>query len=182
MAGRMSIIFTCLLGIVLFTAPLTALSEENFSMLAVGTKAPNFSLEGYDGQTVSLSYFRDMNYVVLVFYPEDFTPVCTQQLCALKDNMSLFEAKNAKVFGINPAGVESHKAFAEKNSLNFPLLIDPGSGVTGLYGCQGSRMSKRTVYVIDPKGIIIYAKRGNPDTAEILKAIPDPGSEGGQSN
>jgi peroxiredoxin Q/BCP len=142
-------------------------------LLSIGQKAPEFSLESSDGGMVSLGDFTGKNYLVLIFYPGDDTPGCTRQLCAIRDDYALFEAKKTKVFGVNPAGVDSHKKFITHYGFQFPLLIDEGRKAANLYGCDNLPSVKRTVYVIDPKGIIIYAKQGLPPDEEILRAIPD---------
>jgi len=142
-------------------------------LLSIGQKAPEFSLESSDGGTVRLSDFTGKNYLVLIFYPGDDTPGCTKQLCAIRDDYAKFEAKNTTVFGVNPAGVDSHKKFITHYGFQFPLLIDQGQTAAKLYGCDNGPSVKRTVYAIDPKGIIIYAKQGLPPDEEILQAIPD---------
>jgi peroxiredoxin Q/BCP len=127
-------------------------------------------MEASNGDTVRLSDFAGKNHVVLIFYPGDETPGCTKQLCAVRDDYSLFEEKNAKVFGVNPADRKSHLKFVDRYNFQFPLLIDKGGTVAKKYGCGGV-MIKRTVYVIDPEGKIVYARQGLPDNEEILAAI-----------
>jgi len=146
---------------------------EDTMILKSGDTAPDFSLESTDGNTISLKEFAGDKYVVLIFYPGDETPVCTQQMCEIRDDYSSFEARNAVVFGINPAGRKSHEKFAKKNNLQFPLLMDEGNRTGERYGVKGLIMNKRTVYVIDKDGKIIYAKRGKPAVSEILASIPD---------
>ena len=140
-------------------------------LLAVGSAAPLFGLASSNGDTVRLLDFRDRKNVVLVFYPGDRTPGCTKQLCALRDDYSEFNKKDAVIFGINPAGMKSHKKFVEKQHYQFPLLVDEGKRVAKLYGASGLFI-KRTVYIIDKKGIIVFAKRGMPSDKEILASIP----------
>jgi peroxiredoxin Q/BCP len=147
------------------------LAKDDSMLLKPGTTAPDFSLLSSDSATVKLSDFAGKYAVVLIFYPGDQTPGCTAQLCAIRDDYSLFEAKNAKVFGVNPADVTSHKKFVAKQNYQFPLLVDENKLVAKQYGCDGL-MVKRTVYVIDTAGKIIFAKRGRPANEEILKAIP----------
>ena len=143
-------------------------------LLKTGSVAPEFSLLSSSGDTVTLSPFRGNNYVVLIFYPGDETPGCTKQLCAVRDDYSTFKAKNVVVFGVNPGSSKSHRKFADHHRFQFPLLIDENRSVARLYGCDGWPLVKRTVYLIDPAGNIIYAKRGMPSNDEILSAIPDP--------
>ncbi|HUI93561.1 MAG TPA: peroxiredoxin [Chitinivibrionales bacterium] len=141
------------------------------TMLSTGTQAPDFSLVSDKGDTVKFSDYKGKKYVVLVFYPGDQTPGCTHQLCAIRDDFSKFQEKDAVVFGVNPADMESHKKFVEKQHYQFPLLVDPGMKVAALYGTKGF-MIQRTVFVIDKEGKIIFAKRGMPSDSEILASIP----------
>ena len=78
------------------------------------------------------------------------------------------KSKNAVVYGINPGSAESHKKFAGKNKLEFPLLVDSGQEVARLFNANGIFV-KRTVYLIDPEGIIRFGTRGMPKALEILK-------------
>ncbi len=78
------------------------------------------------------------------------------------------KSKNAVVYGINPGSAESHKKFADKNKLEFPLLVDEGQEVARLYSAHGLFV-KRTVYLIDPDGVIRFGTRGMPSPLEILK-------------
>jgi peroxiredoxin Q/BCP len=146
-------------------------AKEDSMLLAVGTKAPAFALLSSDGDTIALKNFAGKHYVVLIFYPGDQTPGCTAQLCAIRDDYSQFEAKNAKVFGVNPGDLTSHKKFVAKQKYQFPLLVDENRAAAKAYGCDTWPMVKRTVYVIDLSGKIIFAKRGMPKNEEILAAI-----------
>jgi len=136
--------------------------------LPAGSKAPDFTLPAPGGDTVTLSKLRGSN-VVLVFYPGDDTPVCRKQLCEFRDQWEEARRHNARVFGVNPAGVESHRRFQEKHRFPFPLLADAGQKVAALYRANGLFV-KRTVYLIGPDGVIRYAKRGKPDPTEVLSA------------
>lgn len=142
-------------------------------MLEKGVVAPDFSLVSSDGDTVRLGDFKGKNYVVLIFYPGDETPGCTKQLCAVRDDYAGFKAKNVKVFGVNPGDIDSHKKFIKRHSFQFPLLIDENKKVAKEYGCEGVLMVQRTVFVIDPEGKVVFARRGMPSDKEILDAIPD---------
>jgi thioredoxin-dependent peroxiredoxin len=142
------------------------------SMLTVGTVAPAFELKDAGGTLYKLADFSNRKFVVLIFYPGDETPVCTKQLCEIRDDYTSFEKRDAVVFGVNPASGASHNKFAEKNKLQFPLLIDEKNSVAASYGTKAAIMNKRTVYVIDKAGKVIFAQRGKPSVAEILAAIP----------
>jgi peroxiredoxin Q/BCP len=134
--------------------------------LPVGTPAPDWNLRDQDGNVVSLASLRGKN-VVLVFYPRDETPTCRAQLCEFRDAWDQAIAKNTVVFGINPQKASSHAGFRENNHLPFPLLVDEGGKVCSAYNTRGL-MTKRTVYLIGPDGIIRYANRGKPSVAEVL--------------
>lgn len=143
--------------------------------LAVGSRAPLFTLKDERGRDVSLSDFKDKKNVVLVFYPGDLTPGCTMQLSSIRDNFSKFAAGDAAVFGVNHADAESHAAFVKKCALPFSLLSDTGRKVSAKYGATKkffkTTIIKRTIAVVGKDGKIAYYKHGMPKDAEILKAI-----------
>jgi len=134
--------------------------------LPVGTPAPDFTLTDQSGRKVTLSRLRGKN-VILVFYPADETTVCRRQLCEFRDDWKNVKAKNAVVFGVNPGSAESHTKFKTNRQFPFPLLVDDGQQVAKLYSA-GGLFVKRTVYLIDPDGIIRFAKRGKPLPEEVL--------------
>ena len=137
--------------------------------LRATTPAPDFSVPDQDGSRVTLSAFRGKN-VVLVFYPADDTSVCTQQLCEFRDHWADVTARNAVVFGVNPARSRAHQKFREKCKFPFPLLIDEGQKIAKLYRADGWFVPKRTVYLIGPDSVIRYARRGKPSPEEVLAA------------
>jgi thioredoxin-dependent peroxiredoxin len=94
--------------------------------MKIGENAPDFELSDGHGNTWILSDHRGKT-VVLLFYPGDNTPVCTAQLCSVRDHWSEYQATGAEVVGISTDSVESHKGFADKNQLPLRLLSDPGS-------------------------------------------------------
>ena len=136
--------------------------------LPAGTRAPDFTVPDDHGQTVRLSALRGRN-VVLVFYPGDDTPVCTKQLCEFRDRWPQVQGRNVEVFGVNPQKPASHQKFRDKFHFPFPLLVDEGQKVAESYHANGLFV-KRTVYLIDPEGVIRYARRGKPDPEEVLAA------------
>ncbi len=140
-------------------------------LLEVGEKAPGFSLPDQDQHAVRLEDFAGKSNVVLVFYPHDHTPVCTRQLCTIRDDYELFEGKDVVVLGINNQLSSAHAGFAGKHSFPFKLLADPEKKVIAAYGCRGLLTTKRTVYGINKEGFITFAGRGKPSNAEILKAF-----------
>lgn len=140
-------------------------------MLSVGTTAPDFTAKDHEGNEVRLSDFKGKNNVVLIFYPKDDTPVCTAQLCEARDAKEALERANVKVFGINTDSADSHKRFAEKHQLSFPLLVDADKTIIRAYGVKGMLFIQRTVYGIDKEGQIVFAERGKPSLDKVLAAF-----------
>ena len=136
--------------------------------LPAGTPAPDFSLADDTGRVVKLSALRGRN-VVLVFYPGDDTPGCTRQLCQFRDSWKDAQARGVEVFGVNPQSASKHARFRGKFQFPFPLLVDEGRQVAKLYNASGL-IVKRTVYLIDPNGVIRFAQRGMPRPSEVLAA------------
>lgn len=123
--------------------------------LGVGETAPDFSLPSQNGTMVKLSDFADKNVVVLYFYPKDFTPGCTTEACAFRDNFEEFMDLGARVIGVSSDSVESHKRFAQKHNLPFLLLSDADHQVREAYGATKlAGLPGRTTFVIDKKGVI----------------------------
>jgi peroxiredoxin (alkyl hydroperoxide reductase subunit C) len=118
-----------------------------------------------NSQEVRLSGLRGAP-VVLVFYPADFSPVCSDELCGYRDDYSGFEAKGARVFGISRDSVWAHKAFKESLGLKHSLLADMKGAVSRLYGTWNEDMglAERLTVVVDGDGIIRYVTR-----SELLK-------------
>jgi thioredoxin-dependent peroxiredoxin len=138
--------------------------------LAVGTPAPPFVLPDENGDVFVLNQNRN-KYVVLVFYPGDDTPVCTGQLCDLRDNWERLRSRGAIAVGLNSGDAGSHGAFKKKHNYPFPLLVDSGKRVASLYN-SGGLLTRRTVYVIGKDGKILFSQRGKPSVDEILASIP----------
>jgi peroxiredoxin Q/BCP len=138
--------------------------------------APDFSLESTIGQPISNADLKGA-FAVLIFYPANDTPTCNKQLSDADLELSSFMSVNARVFGINTAGIEKQKEYCVRRRISFPILSDPGGKVAKLYGAKlfGLPLIIRTVVVIDPNGSNVYHKRGNnpPPPAEILEAIQD---------
>ena len=134
--------------------------------LPTGTPAPDFSLPDDSGRTVTLSALRGQS-VVLVFYPGDDTPGCTQQLCEFRDSWDSAKSRKVAVFGVNPQSARSHTKFRDKFRFPFPILVDRGQKVAGLYHASGI-IVKRTVYLLGPDGVIRFSRRGKPSPAEVL--------------
>jgi peroxiredoxin Q/BCP len=120
--------------------------------------APDFSLPDGDGNQWRLSDHRG-KVVVLLFYPGDETPICTAQLCSVRDRWEDYVATGAEVVGISKDSIESHSKFAEHHSLPLRLLSDANQEVSQLYGARSLIPGKvaRSVFVIDANGNLRYA-------------------------
>ena len=139
--------------------------------------APDFTLPDADGNNWTLSEHKGKP-VVLLFYSGDNTPVCTAQLCSVRDHWSEYQATGAEVVGISTDTVESHKGFAEKNQLPLRLLSDADRKVSEMYDMKSwlPGRSARGVVVIDGQGNIAYHKVQvvslfKPSDDDVLAAI-----------
>ncbi|MBH41634.1 MAG: thioredoxin-dependent thiol peroxidase [Candidatus Magasanikbacteria bacterium] len=147
----------------------------------INTQAPDFTLLDQHGQSHTLSSYTGKR-VLLYFYPKDATPGCTQEACSFRDNFSTLTDKNVIVLGVSCDSVDSHKKFAEKQELPFPLLSDNEKVVVKLYDVwkEKSMFGKkymgiqRDSFLIDENGIIIqhYIKvKPAKHVAQILKDL-----------
>ncbi|MFP6816335.1 MAG: peroxiredoxin [Pseudomonadales bacterium] len=125
-------------------------------MLKTGQIAPDFELLDQDGNTARLSDLLPRGALVLYFYPADFTPVCTREACAFRDQHEDLSELNVQVVGISPQSTSSHKRFAEAFSLPFPLLCDTKKVAIRAYGVDGPLGFgvRRVTYLIEPSGTI----------------------------
>ncbi|MEM6868990.1 MAG: peroxiredoxin [Cyanobacteria bacterium P01_F01_bin.3] len=121
--------------------------------LSEGTKAPNFSSTDDAGNSVSLSDFSGKP-VVIYFYPKDDTPGCTKQACSFRDSYSEYQGKEIVVLGVSMDDETSHKAFKEKFSLPFPLIVDTDGAIAKAFDVEGGGYAKRVTFVIDKEGSI----------------------------
>jgi thioredoxin-dependent peroxiredoxin len=129
--------------------------------LSEGQKAPDFKGIDQDNKEIKLSDFAGKK-VILYFYPKDNTPGCTAEACNLRDNYSELLKKGFKIIGVSPDSEKSHKNFAGKYSLPFPLIADPDKKILNLYGAWGDKVMYgktvtgvlRTTFIIDEKGFI----------------------------
>jgi peroxiredoxin Q/BCP len=143
----------------------------------VGASAPEFTLKDGNGNDWRLSDNRG-KVVVLLFYPGDETPICTRQMCSVRDRWEDYAATGAEVVGISTDSVESHKEFAKHHDLPLRLLSDSDQEVANLYGARSLIPGKvaRSVFVIDAEGIIRHRDVRplglfRPKDDETIKAI-----------
>jgi len=131
----------------------------------VGDLAPDFTL-GSTAGTVTLSAHLKQGgqaSTLLVFYPGDETPVCTNQLCDYRNNLDVFRDLEVSLLAINPQSLESHEAFAKKHGLPFPLLSDPDKSVCRAYGALGLLgMAKRALVLVGPDQRIRWRRSDLP--------------------
>jgi peroxiredoxin Q/BCP len=122
----------------------------------IGERAPEFELAGTGGRTHSLAEHRG-RWLILAFYPGDFTPVCTRQFCSYRDAADHLDSLDADALGISPQSVESHERFTAEHRLTVPLLADPDHATAHAYGVVGpGGMVRRSVFIIDPEGVVRY--------------------------
>ena len=124
-------------------------------MPGVGTAAPGFNLTTNEGKQVNLNDFKG-KWVVLYFYPKDFTSGCTLEAHNFQRDLAKYEAANAVILGVSVDTAESHKEFCAKEGLNFKLLADTDAKVSEQYGSvmeyNGAKLSARNTFIIDPQG------------------------------
>jgi peroxiredoxin Q/BCP len=129
----------------------------------VGKPAPDFNLTTGDGSQVSLKDYRG-KWVVLYFYPKDFTSGCTLEARNFQRDLTKYEQAGAVVLGVSVDSAQSHKDFCAKEGLAFKLLADPDARVSSTYGStmqyQGATMAARNTFVINPEGKIVKVYTG----------------------
>jgi peroxiredoxin len=134
-------------------------------MIEPGSPAPDFTLPDQDGNRVSLSGFRGRT-VVLVFYPADFSPVCTDQLSIYQEVLPQLEEQGAALVGISVDGAFCHKAFQQHHNLSIPLLADfhPKGEVARAYGVWSDKhgVAGRALVMVGPEGTIEWAHLSPP--------------------
>jgi peroxiredoxin len=134
-------------------------------VIAAGATAPEFTLPDQDGKHVSLAGLRGRR-VLLVFYPADFSPVCTDQLSVYQEVLGAFDERGTKVFGISVDGVFCHRAFRSHLNLDFPLLADfhPKGYVARAYGVWSDEhgVSARALVLVDEQGTVEWVYRSPP--------------------
>ncbi|MEA2646729.1 MAG: thioredoxin-dependent peroxiredoxin [Chloroflexota bacterium] len=128
-------------------------------MLKPGAVAPDFTLPAGDGSTVRLKDLRGKP-VVLYFYPRDDTPGCTTQACGFRDTQADYDRAGALVFGISGDDARSHRRFADKYGLSFPLLSDPDHAVATLYDSWGLKKFMGREYMGIIRNTFLVDRRG----------------------
>jgi thioredoxin-dependent peroxiredoxin len=126
------------------------------STLAVGERAPDFSLQSQQRAVVNLADFLGKKTIVLFFYPKDNTPGCTAESCGFRDSHDAFAEAGAEVIGVSADSADSHEQFAQKHRLPMTLLSDPGGQTAARYGVKSlfGLIPGRVTFVIDREGLI----------------------------
>ncbi|MFN2432892.1 MAG: peroxiredoxin [Gemmatimonadota bacterium] len=127
-----------------------------------GRPAPEFALPAHGGDVVGLGDFRGRKHVILFFYPKDDTSGCTREACDFRDAYGELERRDVAVLGVSKDPLDSHRSFASKHGLPFPLLSDAGTDVAERYGVwresrrygRTSKGIERTTFLIDKQGIL----------------------------
>jgi peroxiredoxin len=147
--------------------------------IEVGKPAPDFTLKDQTQKEIKLSDFRGKRNVVLMFYPLDWSPVCTNEHACMVNDMKEFEKLDAQVLGLSVDSVWSHKAFAEKMGINYPLLADfqPRGAAAEKYGLYlaDKGITGRAIFIIDKNGNVAWKKQYDipqlPDIKEVAAAL-----------
>lgn len=149
-------------------------------MLEVGSRAPSFRGRDQHGRELTLEDLIAKGSLVLYFYPKDFTPICTREACAFRDYYEELREHGAQVVGVSVDGGESHKRFAARYQIPFPLLSDEDKTIQRAYGALMAfgLLSKRVTFVIDRQGIIqaalhhqMSAKKHADEVRDILRKL-----------
>jgi thioredoxin-dependent peroxiredoxin len=138
-------------------ASVFAVATDSTPPPAVGSPAPTFSLPSQEGGQVSLDQFKG-KWVVLYFYPKDFTAGCTIEAHNFQRDIDKYTQKNAVIVGVSADTVDSHKGFCAKEGLNFKVLSDTNHDVSQKYGSvmeiNNMTLSARNTFLVDPSGVI----------------------------
>lgn len=182
----LTISIAVIVSVLLLVGLVAARASHNAAKAPIaGTPAPDFTLNAQDGKPVRLHDFRGQ-WVVLYFYPKDFTSGCTKEARSFQQNLALFEQKNAVILGISGQDEVSHEKFCTSEGLHFKLLADLHCELSARYGSVVhlgvTKLSARHTFLIDPTGVIrkVYL-RVDPskhsaevltDLAELQKTTP----------
>jgi peroxiredoxin len=145
--------------------------------LSVGAAAPDFTLKDQNQKDVKLSDFHGKKNVVIVFYPLDWSPICTNEHACFVNEMKHFEQLDAQVLGVSVDSVWSHKAFGDKMGIHYPLLADfnPRGGVANKFGVYlaDKGITGRAIAVVDRAGKLAWFKNYDIPTVPDLKEVSE---------
>jgi peroxiredoxin Q/BCP len=167
------------IGLILVLAGYTLTRGADTRIPAVGASAPDFTLNSQEGTPVNLRDFKG-KWVVLYFYPKDFTSGCTTEAHNFQRDLAQYESKNAVIVGVSVQDADSHKKFCTKEGLNFKLLADTDHKVSEEYGSLSNygvaKLSSRHTFLINPDGVIVKEYMDvNPSkhSEEVLAALTE---------
>ena len=157
-SARMLVAIVLVLAGLILAAGAYRMVHASDSAPAVGTVAPNFTLNSQEGKPVTLNEYRG-KWVVLYFYPKDFTSGCTTEAHNFQRDLAQYEAKNAVILGVSVDTSDSHQKFCTKEGLNFKLLADTDHKVSDEYGSimnlGVTKLSARHTFLLNPQGVIV---------------------------
>lgn len=142
-------------------------------LIEVGAEAPDFTLKADSGEDFRLSDLRGYVRAMLVFYPKDFTPGCTDQLIQVRKNIGHLRGAGIEPIGVNSDDADSHQRFRREHALNFDLLVDEDNRVANAYGAikEDGGGIQRSVVIVGKNGKVIFAEAGAPPWQRILGAM-----------
>ena len=169
-----------ILGLIVAVAMLTVVALPAAEAPVAGTKAPDFTLKSQEGKNVSLHDFKG-KWVVLYFYPKDFTQGCTIEAHNFQADQDKYTKLNAAIVGVSVDTVNSHQEFCTKENLTFKVLADEKKEVVSTYGSVQTLgklgdVAARNTFLVDPQGTIrkVFLKVDpNPHSKEVLEALAD---------
>jgi peroxiredoxin Q/BCP len=167
-------------GLIVVAGAYRMVSASSDKAPAVGAVAPDFTLNSQEGKAVSLGEYRG-KWVVLYFYPKDFTSGCTTEAHNFQRDMAQYEAKNAVIIGVSVDRADSHQKFCAKEGLNFKLLADTEHKVSEEYGSIMNvmgvkKLSARHTFLVNPQGVIVKEfmdVKPAEHSAEVLAALTE---------
>jgi peroxiredoxin Q/BCP len=168
-----------ILGLTVAASLLMVVAVPAAEAPTAGTKAPDFTLKSQEGKTVSLHDFKG-KWVVLYFYPKDFTQGCTIEAHNFQADQPKYDKINAAIVGVSVDSVDSHQKFCTTENLTFKLLADEKHEVVNTYGSTqkfgDAEVAARNTFLVDPQGTIrkVFLKvNPNPHSAEVLTALAE---------
>jgi thioredoxin-dependent peroxiredoxin len=168
-----------ILGLVVVAAILMVMAAPAAEAPTAGTKAPDFTLKSQEGKTVSLHDFKG-KWVVLYFYPKDFTQGCTIEAHNFQADQPKYDKANAAIVGVSVDSVDSHQKFCTTENLTFKLLADEKHEVVNTYGSTqkfgDAEVAARNTFLVDPQGTIrkVFLKvNPNPHSKEVLESLAE---------
>jgi len=155
----MLLLIVIVAGLVVAGGAYRMVSASSEKAPAVGAVAPDFTLNSQEGKPVSLGEYRG-KWVVLYFYPKDFTSGCTAEAHNFQRDLAQYEEKNAAILGVSVDSADSHQKFCAKEGLNFKLLADTEHKVSEEYGSiinvlGVKKLSARHTFLVNPQGVIV---------------------------